>query len=173
MEKFIYQGKFIQVSEEEMNGAIWERAYIPNGVIIFPVTNEGKILLVKEKRPHETPAIRLKMMAGILEAGESPEITAVREMREEIGFRPSEMINFFNTGSSGTVNSKQYYFLAKGLIKDKIPNPDGEDVIISIESYSLDEIFQMYMEDKIKWANSSLGFFRLYYLVKAGELNLT
>jgi len=56
MENEIYVGKIIKVTEEMINGITWERAYLPNGVIVFPITGDGKIILVKEKRPHENPA---------------------------------------------------------------------------------------------------------------------
>src|SRR5690606_5917769 len=67
MQKEVYKGQIIRVTEEEMNNAIWERCFVPDGVIVFPITDEGKIVLIEEVRPHETPNIRLKPVSGILE----------------------------------------------------------------------------------------------------------
>jgi len=167
-----YQGRFIQVTEEVMNNAIWERSYIPNGVIVFPINNEGKILLVEEKRPHETPSIRLKPLAGMLEDHETPEANAQREMQEEIGFKAEKMINYFSFSTSGTVNSKQYYFLAKNLIPSKLPNPDGEDSIISVQAFSLDEILELLHTEKMKWSTSTLGLWRLKQLIDKKQISL-
>lgn len=172
MEKTIYNGKYIQATEEIIQGQVWERAYIPNGVIIFPVTDDKKILLVKEKRPHERPNVRLKTVAGILEPHESPEENANRELQEEVGFKATTLTPFFTYHSSGAVNSTQYFFLAQGLIPSKVPNPDGEDTIMEILAYSMDEIYQMLLNEEIKWSSSMLGYWKLYQLIKENKIKL-
>ena len=52
MEQTAWQGNVLKVTTEVINGQTWERAYLPNGVVVFPVTAEGKILLIKERRLH-------------------------------------------------------------------------------------------------------------------------
>jgi 8-oxo-dGTP pyrophosphatase MutT (NUDIX family) len=133
-------------------------------VIIFPQTEDGKILLIKERRPHESPNYRIKPVSGILEpALGSPAENAQRELQEEIGFRADSMENFMVLRGSGTVNHLQYFFLARGLQPSKLPNPDGEDSILQVLSFHPEEILQMLMADEMKWSISSLGFFRLYH----------
>ena len=55
MEKEVYKGQIIRVTEEKIEGIVWERAYLPSGVIVFPINEKGQILMVDEKRPHENP----------------------------------------------------------------------------------------------------------------------
>jgi ADP-ribose pyrophosphatase len=167
-----YRGKFIQVTEEVIGEQTWERAYIPNGVIVFPVTGEGKLLFVEEKRPHENPPIRLKPLAGMIENHETPEENAQREMQEEIGLAARSMECFFTITSTGTVNATQYFFLAKGLTVSKLPNPDGEDIILDVKEFSLEELIDMLETEKLRWSTSVLGIWRLWQLVQKKKISL-
>ena len=162
MENEVYRGNIIKVTEETINGIVWERVYLPDGVIVLPVTEDGKILLVKERRPHETPNVRIKPVSGILEPDKgSPEQNAQREMMEEIGFRATTMEPLLTLKGSGTVNSSQYFFVARGLIADKLPNPDGEDSIMSVEAYTPSEIREQLENGQLKWSHSTLGILKL------------
>ena len=167
MEKEVYKGQIVRVTEEKIEEILWERVYLPNGVIIFPMNEKGQILMVEEKRPHENPPIRIKPISGILEPEKgSPEENAQREMQEEIGLKAGSLENFWNMKASGTVNNLQYFFLARNLSESKLPNPDGEETIISVKAYEVEELMKMYMNDEIKWSLSTLGFFRLYKYLK-------
>ena len=167
MEREVYKGQIIQVTEETIGGTVWERAYVPDGVIIFPISDEGKILMILEKRPHENPPQRLKPVSGILETKYGgPEENAQRELQEEIGFRATEMKEFMTLKGSGTLNSTQHYFMARGLVASKLPNPDGEDVILQIVEFTPEELLKKFMNDEIRWSHSTLGFFRLYHSLR-------
>ena len=77
MENKVYQGQIVTVTEEKIENINWERVYLPNGVIIFPMNDQGQILMVEEKRPHENPPFRIKPVSGILEPDKgSPEENA-------------------------------------------------------------------------------------------------
>jgi ADP-ribose pyrophosphatase len=163
MEKEVYKGKIIRVTEEEIQGIVWERSFLPDGVIVFPIDNQGRILLVNEKRPHENPPHRIKPVSGILEPEKGgPEENAQRELQEEIGFKASSLEHLWTQKASGTVNNQQHYFIARDLIISKLPNPDGEDTIMNIVAYTPRELFDLLMEDKIRWSLSTLGLFRLF-----------
>lgn len=162
MEKEVYKGKIIKVTEERIGEIIWERSYLPDGVIIFPITDEGKIILVNEKRPHENPPHRIKPVSGILEPEKgSPEENAQREMQEEIGLRAGTMELLWKMKSTGTVNNEQYFFMARELVPSKLPNPDGEDTIMSTLELTPHELLQKIMKEEIRWSMSTLGIFRL------------
>lgn len=162
MEREVYKGNIIRITEEKIENITWERAYLPDGVIIFPISDDGKILLVKEKRPHENPPVRIKPVSGILEHDKgSPMENAQREMQEEIGFKSLDMELLWTQKGSGTVNSQQYYFVARSLVPAKLPNPDGEDTIMEVIGFTPEELLQLLMKDEIRWSMSTLGIFRL------------
>jgi 8-oxo-dGTP pyrophosphatase MutT (NUDIX family) len=162
MEKTVYKGNILKVTEEVIGGITWEKVYLPSGVVIFPVTDEGKIILIRERRPHEDPPVRIKAVSGILEPElGSPEENAQREMQEEIGFKSREMKLLLEMKSTGTVTHTTYFFIARGLEKSKLPNPDGEEVIEALIEFTPDELRDALKNDRIKWSMSTLGMFRL------------
>ena len=162
MEKVVYNGNIIKVTEEKIGEIVWERAHLPDGVIIFPITDDGKIILIQEKRPHENPPVRIKPVSGILEHNKgSPEENAQREMQEEIGLKASKMELLWALKGSGTITHDQYFFKAQGLVPSKLPNPDGEETIMGMIEYTPQELLQTLLRDEIKWSMSTLGIFRL------------
>lgn len=170
MEKTVFQGQIIQVTQQQIGDITWERAYLPDGVIAFPMNEEGQILMVEEKRPHESPPIRIKPVSGILESERgSPEENLQQEMQEEVGYKARELALFMTLKGSGTVTHTQYFFVARELIPSKLPNPDGEDTIMGLRWYTPDELLDAYLQDQIKWSFSTLGFFKLYHLLKSDK----
>jgi 8-oxo-dGTP pyrophosphatase MutT (NUDIX family) len=165
MEIKVYNGKVIQVTEEKIGEINWERAYFCDGVVVYPMTEGGKILLVQEKRPHESPALRLKALSGILEPDKgTPAENAQREMQEEIGFKAKTLTLLWEMKTTGTVNNTQYFYLAEGLVPSKLPNPDGEDSIVSLVELSLEEIKDKLFKNEIPWSAHTLGHFKLLHL---------
>jgi 8-oxo-dGTP pyrophosphatase MutT (NUDIX family) len=168
MEREVYKGQIVRVTEEKIEGINWERVYLPSGVIIFPINEKGQILMIEEKRPHENPPQRIKPVSGILELDKgTSEENAQREMQEEIGFKANHMEKFWTLKASGTVNNQQDFYIARGLIPYKLPNPDGEETILSIKAFELEELREKFLNDEIRWSMSTLGFFRLYQHLKA------
>ena len=55
-------------------------------VQVVPVTATGDIVMVRQYR-HGSQAVSLEVPAGLIEAGEAPAQAAVRECREETGYR--------------------------------------------------------------------------------------
>jgi 8-oxo-dGTP pyrophosphatase MutT (NUDIX family) len=162
MENFKYKGSIIEVSEEEIGGIVWERAYLPHGVIIFPITEEGKIILIEEKRPHENPPSRIKPVSGILELDKGSALeNAQRELQEEIGLKALDLQELMVLDSTGTVNSRQYFYVGRNLVKDKLPNPDGEDIILRTIELTPSELKEKLFNGELKWSLSTLGIFKL------------
>jgi len=171
MESVKYKGSFIKVTEEKINGIVWERAYLKSGVQVFPMTEDGKIYLIEEKRPHENNPIRLKFVTGLMDKeGEDPLSTANRELQEEIGYKAEHLKILTHRHTTGTINNHFYQILATGLVKSKIPNPDGEDSIVSIKPYSIEEIFELLDNEKLPWSMGALGILKIQRMQKKGLL---
>ena len=169
MENEVYRGNIIRVTEQVINGITWERAYMPDGVIVFPITSEGKIILIEEVRPHENPPVRIKPVSGILEHDKgTPLENAQREMQEEIGLKSLDLQPLWTMKGSGTINSEQHYFIARDLVAAKLPNPDGEETILRTIEFTPEELKTKLLNDEIKWSMSTLGVFRL--LTKLGAM---
>lgn len=172
MEKVVYQGNFVKVTEEAIGPNIWERVYLQDGVQVFPINSEGKIALIEERRPHEKNPIRLKFVTGLMDKeNEDPLVTANREMQEEIGYKADHMEILIHRESSGTINNNFYQIVATDLSPSKIPNPDGEDTIVSIKFYSLEEIEELLETEKLPWSMGALGIFKLKNLIANNKIS--
>jgi ADP-ribose pyrophosphatase len=95
------------------NGDTAVREYVrhPGGVAIVPVVDNNVILIRQFRIAIERDLIELP--AGLLEPGEEPIQCAARELEEEIGYRPQELIPLASYFSSvGFADERIYIFLA-------------------------------------------------------------
>lgn len=165
-----YQGKYIQVEEQNINNIIWEKAHFRSGVIVYPITDAGEIIMVKEFRPHETPQLRIKPVTGIFEPNLTPTENANKELQEEIGFKAKNLELILSSSITGSINSTQYFVAAWNLVNCKIPNPDGEETIQDILYFPFSELIKKFQNLEIPWGMSTLGLFRLHHLYSEGKL---
>jgi 8-oxo-dGTP pyrophosphatase MutT (NUDIX family) len=172
MEKKVYNGQFVQVTEEEIQGSLYERVYIRNAMTIFPVDDKKRILFIKEKRLHETPPVRWKPVTGYFEEGQSLEENANRELQEEIGKKAGSITPFFSMHITGTINIVQKFVIARDLQDSKVPNPDGEDTILEIAALDLEEILDRTLGGEFAKGSVGYGLLKLYYEVKNGTISL-
>ena len=64
---------------------------MPDWVNVVPVTSQGKVVVIRQYR-HGTREISLEIPGGVVDAGESHEETARRELLEETGYAAGEII---------------------------------------------------------------------------------
>ncbi|MBT3583822.1 MAG: NUDIX domain-containing protein [Halobacteriovoraceae bacterium] len=172
MEKAVYSGKFVRVTEEDIEGALYERAYIKNAVIVFAVTDDQKILLIREKRPHERHGVRLKPVTGFFEDHLSWEENCQQELQEELGYKAESLERFLFLDHQGSIYVQKHFVLAKGLVASKLPNPDGEDVIVGTLEVGLDELIELALTPEMPMVMDHLGIFTLWHKIQRGELSL-
>lgn len=170
LSKVTYSGRFVQVKETTIDGYVWEQAYFPDSLVVFPFDDNGELIMIEERRPHENKPIRLKFVTGHIHPGEGVLDTANRELMEEVGLEAGKLSEFMKHESSGTINTKFHYVIAKNLSPNKIPNPDGEDTIVSVLTKSLKEIERMIYMDELEWNVSTLGVFKILNAHKSGRL---
>ena len=85
----LYQGRAINLWREKVlypdgREATVEIIKHPGAVTILPLDEAGNIWFVRQYR-HPAGQMLLELPAGTLEPDEDPEVTAAREIREEIG----------------------------------------------------------------------------------------
>ena len=124
---------------------------------MLPVDEEGRVLLVRQYR-HATGGMLLEIPAGTLDADESPEACAQRELREEVGVGAGELIRlgeFFP--APGFSTEKMFLFLARDLSADTA-EPD-EDEMLSVERMPLDEVWDRVERGEIQDAKTLLALY--------------
>lgn len=153
-----YTGSFLTVTEEVIGDQLFERAYLRGAEIIFPINDDGKIILILEERPHETPKLRLKPVTGFFEDGLTWQENVQKELQEEIGYKAGELELIKEVSITGSFNMNKRIVLARNLTPSKLPNPDG-DVIREIKAYGIEEIISMIMKNEMSFTFDSLCFF--------------
>jgi ADP-ribose pyrophosphatase len=128
-------------------------------VVVLPVFPDGRILLIRQYR-HATRQFLWELVAGRMEAGESPERAAARELIEETGYRARRFRVFLDVfPTPGFLEERMYILLAQGLTSgDARPEVDEK---ITSRSFAPAQLWQMLRRGKLRDAKTIAGL--LYY----------
>jgi 8-oxo-dGTP pyrophosphatase MutT (NUDIX family) len=118
------------------DGTIKDPYYVverPDAAIIFPLTKEGEVVLVRQYRP-PLERMELGLPAGLVEEGEKPETAARRELLEETGYAGGEWEELGALASSPSLKDNwAYLFLARGVEASAPPDPDEHELVEVVE----------------------------------------
>lgn len=142
----IFHGKIFDLRQDEVrlpDGKTIALDIVDHGgaVTMIPVDEHGQIWFVRQYR-HAAGKVLLELPAGTMEAGETPEASAHREIREEIGMAARELKElggFFL--APGYSTEFLHIYLAQGLYE--APLEQDEDEMIEIEKLSIDQAYQL------------------------------
>ena len=90
-----------------------------DAVVVVPLTAGGDVLLAVERSPARDREI-LTLVSGSIEAGESLEEAAVRELREELGWRAGRLDFLGELHPFKYLTTRQFAFLARDLTPGKL-----------------------------------------------------
>ena len=108
-------------------------------VVVFPVLNDGRIILTKQEQPGKEPFVGTT--GGRVDEGEDILSAAKRELLEESGYEAEEFILWDAKHPTSKIDWVVYTFIAKGLKKVENQNLDvGEK--IELMFVSLDELIE-------------------------------
>jgi len=74
----------------------WTYVVTPNFINILPVTDDGEFLVFRQVKYAvglEFGCSTLATVGGLLEQGEDPQVAALRELKEEMGFKVRELVS--------------------------------------------------------------------------------
>jgi len=162
--EYVYRGRRVNVKVVELqlpNGNIVEREVVEfrESVVILPILNDGRIILIKQYRvPIEKWIYELP--AGVIEKGETPEECARRELIEEAGYKAKELTKLFEMYlAPGYSTEKMHAFLAKGL--EYVGSTPESYEVIRVEPVELKRVIEMIRKGEIPDAKSIATI--LYY----------
>ncbi len=154
----IFKGRLLCVERDTVrlpNGLTTSREVVrhPGAVGIIALMDQ-QILLVKQYR-YAIAQKTLEIPAGKLDPQEPPLDCALRELREETGYRGTmEHISTFYT-TPGFSDEVMHLFLAQDLVWD--PLTQDEDEFIEVERIPWDEAVQRAQQNDFKDAKTVLG----------------
>jgi ADP-ribose pyrophosphatase len=167
----VYQGKFIRVEEHKSDKRTYEKAYFLDSVHVLPITSEGKVLFIREKR-WDWEAPRFMIPSGIMDVeNENPFDAAKREMEEEIAYTTKKPLeSFYRFEEKGSIHSVRHYFLARDVFS--MPGKSPEPQIIEIVPLTPDEIFDHIHSGSFRQSKSVLAYLEFLRKISEGHILL-
>ncbi|VAX26949.1 ADP-ribose pyrophosphatase [hydrothermal vent metagenome] len=130
------------------NESVREVVVHNGGAVILPVTNEGKLILVKQFR-YPFQKFLIEAPAGKLEKGEDPYQCASRELTEETGYTSAKITKLGEIYTTpGFCDEILHLYLAEDLTAGEHNREEGEYGMEMFE-YSISEVDEMIRNGKI------------------------
>lgn len=157
----VYRGSYLRIRVDTVvlpNGAVASREIVehPGASAIVPLTEDGRVLLVRQYR-YPIDAVTLEIPAGKLDfALEDPGAVAARELREETGYRAAAVTFLGKLHSTpGYTNEIMYLFAAEGL-EAGASEPDDEEFVETV-AVPLATALEMVQRGEITDAKTIIG----------------
>lgn len=127
-----------------------------SAAIIMPVVGD-EVLTVIEPRVFTELTVGVGFPAGYIENGEEAKVGALRELKEETGYAPSDMIEmdsfYQDEGCSSALNRIYLALDCKKVSGQKL----DKDEIVKYMLFKYDELFELECLGYIKGSNSKLA----------------
>jgi ADP-ribose pyrophosphatase len=166
--KTCFEDKNLAVVAEEIRSPArreprsWTVVRRKRAVVVAPMTDDGKLILIRQERIPIRAAI-WEVPAGQIddESEEPDEIAAValRELREETGFELSEGGDLIPLGdyftSPGFTDERGFFFLARPVREAAAGHShDESESILDCRGFSAEELRSMIASNEIRDANT-------------------
>lgn len=138
---------------------------VDDSVNIFPMTDDGQVVLVKQFRPG-TERIEFELPGGMIDPGEKAPRAAERELLEETGYEGN--LEFISSRSYSPYSSgMRHIFVATGCKKVSEEQDLDPDEFLDIAVVHMEDLENLLYEGKIR--NPDGAYMALHHL---GILNI-
>ena len=165
----VHRGRVIRVTTERVryeNGREYDLDLIhhPGAAAVVPVDAEGRVCLVRQYRIG-IEEFMWEIPAGKLDAGEPPDLCAVRELREETGITASRWtpLGLF-IPAPGIYTEKIHLYLARDLVVGP-PAPDVDEEL-ELQWLPLEDAIERVLAGEWSDGKTVVGLLRARYQLK-------
>lgn len=129
-----------------------------DAVIIIPLTEEGKFVIIIESRPNVKGGSAVEFPAGMVDPGEDHKTAAKRELEEETGYVSDDLEELeWHYQDQGCSQAVIKTFIARNCKKVTKQNLDADENISSIEM-TYDEVTELIKSNEIADSGSRLAY---------------
>ena len=138
----------------------FEKLRRPDTVIVIPTLSDKQLVVIDEQQPGSDPIVTFP--AGRVESGEDVESAARRELLEETGYSPGELILWKALQPSSLIDWAVYVFIARGCsITAPLQLDPGEK--ITVRTIPFDEALRLIKNPKFQNTNIGIEFTEALY----------
>ncbi|MGC8493051.1 MAG: NUDIX hydrolase [Syntrophobacteraceae bacterium] len=151
-------------------GRVTERIRIdhPEAAAILAFPDRDHLLMVRQWR-YAIGCETLEIPAGKVDPGESAEMCAGRELREETGKGASRLVEIFSYYPAiGYANEVIRIFVASGLLD--VSEPEDNDEISGAEIVKLGDVHDMILSGRIRDGKTVIGLSVFQARMERGEI---
>lgn len=169
-DEVIYDGRIVHLHLKAVrlpNGEQSKREIIQHhgAVAMVPLLPDGQVILVRQYRT-AAGRVLLEIPAGTLEPNEAPQEAAIRELREEIGYRPQTIKHLGGIyAAPGYTTEYIHLYLTTDLIHD--PLKTDSDEFIETLHIPLGEAIQKIVDGEIEDGKTVSGLLLAAQQIKA------
>jgi ADP-ribose pyrophosphatase len=155
----IYNGRVInlRVDTVEARGKSHQMEIVEHSgaVVVIAQPAPDEIVLVRQHR-HAIGEDTWEVCAGGIDPGETPEEAAVRELREETGYRARTVHRLWSAYSAPGFCNELLHFFHTDSYDIGEPEPDGEEEI-EIATFPLERVREMIERDELRDAKTQIA----------------
>lgn len=168
--ELVYKGTIINMYKDYIevpngNHVEWDFIGHNGAAAVIPITDDGKILLVKQWR-NALDRFTIELPAGGLENVDEPMIEcAARELEEETGYKSDDLEFLLSLRTTvAFCNERIDVFVARNLIKTH--QHLDEDENIEIQEYDIDELLSLIRKGEMQDSKtvSAILAYKTFYL---------
>ena len=162
----VHEGRVIKVSTERLryaNGREFDIDFVrhPGAAAVVAVDSAQRVCLVRQYR-HGVEDFMWEIPAGKLDAGEAPQICAVRELAEETGVRARQWSSLgLYVPAPGLFTEVIHMYLARDL-ETGSPAPDADEEL-ELQWLPLKDALQLLLTGRWNDGKTALALWRAQY----------
>ena len=163
-EELLHEGPVVRVTRATISGpdgATHEREVVhhPGAVAVVPVLDDGVTAVLVRQYRSALDDLVLEVPAGKCDVeGEAPELTATRELEEEVGYRAGRLEQLCVIHNSpGFSDERVYVFLACELQAGEATPHGVEEEHMVVEHVSLRDVDDLVADGRITDAKTVVG----------------